>query len=378
MRNRKRITATAIILSVVILLVLSVTYNLKYNPELNGFYRILFGNRTVSGTVVPLDGGVRYRAVRYMDTVALTGGGQMMFVKKNGSLSGDHPLLSMSAPMLSASGKYLIVGDTEGTGVVIFANKKKIRSLQTEGKIYSVRINSNGYYLIISEEKGYKGLVTLYSNLGTEIYRWHSGDRNILDADIDYDGTSFKVALLDTDSGQAAGRILFFRTDAPEPVNEISSNSNLFCRLTCNRDHSLTALGDTALTKFSPNGQELWSVDYSDQTLLSADISSVDRLVVLRTAGEAADGRGGSALCVYNRNGKEKNVITFDGQGESMSVCDDIALILRNPKILVSDIDGSGVVDYSSGKDLKFVTVFQDKKHALAVSSGGYEILKIR
>ena len=376
--KKRRIVILSIILSVAIILLLSIAYNLKNSPELNGFYRMVFGERTVSGTVMPLDGGVRYHATTYLDTVALTGGGQMMFIKKDGSLTGDHPLLSMSAPMLSASGKYLIVGDTGGTTAMVFINKKKLLAVQTEGNIYSVRINSNGYFLIVSEEKGYKGLVSLYSPEGKEIYRWHSGDRHILDADVDYDGSSFKVALLDTDGGQASGKILFFQTDSPDPIVEIQSDTNLFCRLQCNRDHSLTALGDTALTKYSPSGQEMWTVDYSGKVLLSADISSVDRLVLLLTAQNSDDGDTGSELLVYNRNGKKKNSVPLNGQAEYMSLYDDTAVILTNPKIAVVDIYGSGAVEASLGKDLKFISIFRSENRALAVSSGGYEILKIR
>lgn len=377
MRNNKKLTVITVIVVIFIILLLSVAYNLRYSPEVNQFYRFLFGERTISGEVVPLDGGVQYRATTYMDTVALTGGGEMMFIKKDGKLTGDHPLLSMSAPILSSSGKYLIVGDTAGDNAVIFANKKKVLSKQTEGTISSVRINSNGYFLIISEEKGYKGMISVYAPSGDEIYKWHSGDRNILDADVDYDGSSFKVALLDTEGLNTGGMILFFQTNQADPIHEIHSDSNLFCRLQCNRDHSLTALGDTGMVKYSPSGQELWSVNFENQTLLSADISSVDRLVLMLTADEA-DGIGGSCLSVYNRNGKEKNTVAIEGQPDGMSVYDDTALILENPKIYVADVYGSGVLESSLGKDLKFISIFRNENRALAVSSGGYEILKIR
>ncbi len=378
LQKRKKVTTVSIIIAIVVILLLSVVYNLKNNPELNGFYRLIFGEQIISGEMTPLDTGVTYRTQGYIDTVAITSGGKITFVKKNGQgeEKGD---LSMNAPLFHSSGDYMIVGDTDGTSAVVFQDKKKVHSLKSEAPIFMVKINSNGYFIIVSEEKGYKALVTIYSPAGNEIYKWHSGDRNVLDADVDYDGTAFKVALLDTESGSASGKLLFFDIKKTEPIAEIPTEGNLVCSIKVNRDHSLTALGDQALSKYSPNGTLLWTVPFENRALLNADISSVDRLVIV-LASEENSGlyTDKSMIYVYNRNGKEKNVNEIEGQIESFSVAGDTAVGLIDKKIAVIDLFGSGNILLTPDRDIRSVTLFASEDRVLALSPAGYEVLKVR
>ena len=378
-KRKKRITCLTVILVIIILLLISLIYNIKHNPGFNALYRRFFGDQMVSGELTLLDSGVTYRTATYQDTVAITSGGEMMFVDINGNKTGDHPILSMSNPMLSVAGKYLIVADAEGKNAVVFENQKQTHTVTCEGTIFFARINSNGYFLTASEEKGYKALVTVYNPSGQEIYRWHSGDRNVLDADVDYDGKSFKVAVLDTDSGVATGRILFFDTSSPTPVHEVVSDTNLFCKINCNRDHSLTTLGDRAITMFGPNSAEMWSIDFGNKPVIAADISSMDRLIVVLSADENAGLHSDrSDMYVYNRDGVQKNSIRFEGQLDSFSVYDDTAVSILNREIAVTDVYSTGSIFLTPNRDLRSITVFDNEKRVLAVSAAGYEILNIR
>jgi len=78
----------------------------------------------------------------------------------------------MAQPTLVGSGDRCIAYDIGGTALRVFSGTQVIASIETDTTIVSASINQNGWFCVVTQGGGgLKGIVFVYDNTGTVVYR---------------------------------------------------------------------------------------------------------------------------------------------------------------------------------------------------------------
>lgn len=111
-------------------------------------------------------------------------------------------IVSITAPAVVSAGNRAAVYDVGGTVLRVGDTKGALTVLDQKNKIISVTMNDAGYLAVVTEETGYKGLVTVYNDDLEPVYRWHSGTNFVLRACVSPDcATMAALTLEETGSG---------------------------------------------------------------------------------------------------------------------------------------------------------------------------------
>lgn len=137
----------------------------------------------------PVKGGV---------AVANTTGLQVL--DKNG-VTAARSIVSLKSPALVSAGDRAAAYDVGGTALRVGDPQGNVTVLDQQNAIFSVTMNAGGYLAVVTEETGYKGLVTVYNDEFQPVYRWHSGSNYVLRACVSPDcGTMAALTLEETGS----------------------------------------------------------------------------------------------------------------------------------------------------------------------------------
>ena len=137
----------------------------------------------------PVKGGV---------AVANTTGLQVL--DKNG-VTMARSIVSMKSPALASAGDRAAAYDVGGTALRVGDPRGNVTVLDQSDAIISVTMNAAGYLAVVTEETGYKGLVTVYNEEFDPVYRWHSGTNYVLRACVSPDCQSMAALTLEESGG---------------------------------------------------------------------------------------------------------------------------------------------------------------------------------
>ena len=178
-------------------------------------------------------------------------------------------------PKMQKCGDYLLAYDKDGTEAVVFYKNKELYHIQAEHKIMNAKVNNAGYLAVISEQLGYRGMVTVYNRKGTAVYKVYSGEKYLLDADVQGNGRRLAVCQYDTASDTLTTGIQFYKLDEQEPYATADTGETVFTNLHFMNNGKLVAVGEKMVVGYSAsNGEESWEYSYDGASLQSFSVDS--------------------------------------------------------------------------------------------------------
>lgn len=112
--------------------------------------------------------------------------------------------VNIASPVMDADGKYLIIGEKNGSKLFLVCGTNVVWQTTVEGEISRVSVNKNGYVSIIVKNTTYKSVIITFNTDGREIFKYYlsstyaicsdiSADNKYLAiGDVDYSGTIVK------------------------------------------------------------------------------------------------------------------------------------------------------------------------------------------
>ena len=125
----------------------------------------------------------------------------------------------MNTPAIDVQNGRAVAYDISGNEVRVLSRTEIITSINTEGAIVSASINRNGWIAVCTQESGItRGVVTVYSNAGSEVYRVRMATGYVLSAAVSPDNRSVAILNLADDGS----RITFYNLNS-ENVDRVYS-----------------------------------------------------------------------------------------------------------------------------------------------------------
>lgn len=91
-------------------------------------------------------------------------------------------VVSVATPALTVSDTSAALYDVGGTLLRVGDSEGNLTTIQVADRIISAGMNASGWLAVVTEETGYKGLVTVYNAEMEAVYKWHSGTNYVLSA----------------------------------------------------------------------------------------------------------------------------------------------------------------------------------------------------
>ena len=209
-------------------------------------------------------------------------------------------VFSMDRPAIAVSEKYCVFYDAGGRELrYVNAKNESVRLDMGETAILSASVNDSGYLTVITEETGYKAVVTVYDSTLHRVFAWHSGSAYVHAAQVSPNDRTLAALCTDT----SGGRLQLFTLGSEEPSGSFASAGELFWDLRWLGRDTVCVLTEERLIFLDDGAQMTGEYAFADRWLLDYGFGDGFASVLL---GEHRSG-GSSLLVTVGANGREKS-----------------------------------------------------------------------
>lgn len=212
-------------------------------------------------------------------------------------------VVSYAAPAAFGADKAALFCDIGGTGCVYVTAAGESTVVKPEGEILSASLSAAGWFTLITEETGYKGLVSVYNAACELQYRWWSGTGYALKAVLSPNSRTLAVLSADMEGGY----VRFFELTSEEEQATAFFADELLFDLSFMDNDTVCALGQETVRFLASDGAERGSYPFGESYLMDYDLGSRDFV----------------ALFVSDyRTGERGRLITLDAAGRVLGTAE--------------------------------------------------------
>ncbi|MEQ2455701.1 DUF5711 family protein [Flavonifractor hominis] len=274
----------------------------------------------------------------------------------DGQVSVDKTV-SMTNPTVSVVGKNALIYDIGGQDLFVYSGQEESFSLsQSAGSsLLCASLNSSGWLIVVSQESGSKGTITVYDSTYSPQIQLRLSTRFVMDAVLSPDNKSMALLTMGLTDGTFESRVELYRLERteeeidPDWTCPVGSDAILDLRW----DNSgIWALGETGTYLVDPDGTLSSSYSYGGRYLKSFSLDgdgTVSLLLGKYRAGSASE------LVIVSSDGTERATLAIDEQVLSLSSAGRYTSLLTADRLDIYD------------QDLDLYTSLEGTKSALKV-----------
>ncbi len=306
--------------------------------------------------------------VAFLTTTAFT-------VIDKDSSSKSYPI-AMSEPLVHTEGEWAACYEIDSKEVTVFKEETQAYNIQTDNKIISAKVNKNGYLFAVTEKEGYNCECMVYNRSGEAIFKWDVSKSEFLDGDINSANNAIAISLASAGDKKLLGEVFLIDITTAEVINKETFDSEIFYSLNFNNNDTYTLLGNNSLTYFNSDGTKRWSYDFGKKTLVKADVSNHDTLVLaFSSSGTIVEGSS-TDIKVINRLGKVVAEKSYDGMIDAISRNDDCVALAFGKKIYVTNGKLRERKTIETDYSIKKMVIYEDNKHLFVLGNSGGKVIE--
>lgn len=249
--------------------------------------------------------------------------------------------VSIQNPVVDTVGNAALVYDAGGQSLFVYRDRAEVFSLSLEDgqQLLAASMNSQGWLVVVSQESGYKGIVTVYDNTFSPQIQLHLSSRFVMDAVLSPDSKSLALLTLGLSDNAFESRVDFYQLNRTEEETEpdwtcpVGGDVILAMRW----DNSgIWALGETSLSILSTDGTVTGSCNYGDLYLKGFSLDGDGTAVLLLgkfRAGTSAE------LWVVNADGETQAFLSIEEQVLSLSAAGRYVALLTADRLDIYNQD---------------------------------------
>lgn len=212
---------------------------------------------------------------------------------------------AMENPVLSAADAAAVVYDAGGQSLFLFRGTQEVFDLSLEGgaDLLSARVNDSGWLAVTAQQKGFKGVVTVYNAGGAPVVDIKISSTFVVDAALSPDCKTVAVVTMNQEGGVFESQVLFYPVDQKEPSARVSLGGATVLDLDYEQG-LLWVLGEDCVSAVPQDGSERRTYTFGRSYLKGCSF-----------------GGDGFALVLLGRYraGSANQAITVDGDGQVLS-----------------------------------------------------------
>ena len=185
-----------------------------------------------------------------------------------------------------------------------------------------------------SKGESWLSSVEVYNREGTSLHKWHCADWYLTDAALSADGKYLALAGVNASGGELTSAIIIQKVGSKEQIAEYVLSGNICLSLEYNNDGTLFAVGSSALTVVTDNGEHREDIAY-EGALAAYDVC-YDGGAVVCTSDEL-----GTTAKVVDARGRERCSYRVDSDVQNVSLSDEACVMLGDGILTAIRLDGT-------------------------------------
>ena len=296
---------------------------------------------------------------------------------KNGDYLWDYAIKTAS-PLIEAKGDRFAVADTENSIVASMSKKKQHYVIEFPTPITDITTNRKGFIGIISSEHGYRSILSVYDDYGTEHYKWYSGEGYITATAIHDNGKNLAVStLFASEDNSACTAIHFFDMKKPEPVAEVILKSEVAYKLIY-EGQKVYVLTDKGIYTFNKKGERKESYPFYGRSLHAFAFSDADEITVaLSRTDDTGSMLSGSEVLFLTKKLKVKGSSPVDFEVSVLDSKDGLAVVTGIRNLWLIKSDGKVKTKSTLKSDCEQILMFENQKGFATLSGSSACIYSI-
>ena len=353
-------------LAILLLLGLFILYDNRFNPSV---YRAIAGFYHKEITVTE---NVAFENENVPSSTAFRN--DLVYYSSSGlrSSSGWEYDLRFVNPKLQSSGGYLLAFDRGATEMAVFRNYKLAYSIKDTREIINAKVNRSGYTALVTKELGYRGKVTVYNKRGNEIYKFHSGEKYIMDADFSPDGKRMAVCMLDTSQDSFVSSVAFFNLKEDKPTVTYEDTQGSFTNVRYFSGNRVIAVGNKLTAGFDSSGQKVWDYEYHDAMLQSYSMNSNKAIVLgLRQHNQK--------IVILTADGKiYEYVCDTNAEVSKVDINENAVMAVTSRDVLFLNRKGFFIASQSFNRDIKDIHIGRSGIRGMVLYHSNFDFVKVK
>ena len=282
--------------------------------------------------------------------------------------------IAISAPQLHAKAEWSACYDTDSKEVTVFKASSQSYTIKTDNKIITAKINKNGYLFVATEKEVYNCECVVYNKKGEAIFKWDISKSEFLDGDINSSNNSIAISLASAGKSKLIGEVSLIDITTAEVVKKEKFDSEIFYTLNFNSNGTYTALGNSSLTYFNSDGTKRWSYEFNDRTLLKADVTNHDKMVLAFSSDSITKGKSTDVLLI-NRLGNVSAEKNYSGTIDTISQNDDSVALAFGKKVYITNDKLREKKTVEADSSIKKMVLYKDSKHIFVLGNSGGNVI---
>lgn len=284
--------------------------------------------------------------------------------------------IALSEPVIHAEDNYFVCYNKESFEADVYKEDALSYSVQTDNKIITAKVNKNGYLFVATEKEGYNCECRVFNRSGEAIFKWDVSKGEFLDGDINCSNNAIAISLATAGSEKLIGEVTLIDISNAKVINKESFDSTVFYTLDFNHNDTYTLLGNNALSYFNADGTQKWTYPFKDKTILKADTSNPDMIVVALSEPGIGMGVSETDVKVINRLGGVVEEKIYEDTISDISVSKSAIALAFGRKAIITNSSLKEKKEIESEFTINKVVLYNDNKHLFVLGGTGGEILK--
>ncbi len=261
--------------------------------------------------------------------------------------------IQMQNPILTVSGKYILISETGGKKISLYEDKKLLFSEKTEGNILTADLSPKGDVVCVTEKEYYKGQVVVFNKAGKKIFVWDSGSYSILDASVSKT-RKVAISLLSTDAG-ADSIIEIFNVDGKKLCKTEPFIDTIIFDVRFYND-KLLAISETKFMTLSLKGKIKKEYSFDNRRLQQYDFSDNG------IAGLLFDNLGTGEIVTLNSNAKVCGTLKTQDMPFSIDINSKLLAYNNGRQAVIANYNGKKILVSDCDADIKQVHITGDDR----------------
>ncbi len=179
---------------------------------------------------------------------------------------------SNAAPQLLTSDEYMMIYNIGGTTFQLYNSLSREYEESYAYPIGCAALGDSGAFLVTTRSMEYRSVVNVYNKNFSQIYRWYSPDKHVMDASFRDGDEEFVIAALGTrDDGICYSEIILCQTDREEKRAQFTLEDEIIYRARYTQDGGLVLIGGKAVYVYDSEMNRISEVSYGGYTPVMLD-----------------------------------------------------------------------------------------------------------
>ena len=339
------------------------------------FAGLIIGSRLLGTPEEPIpvnisDFGVCYQTAPYNNEILLLGGDGIRAVSTSGNTSWTISERSNN-PYMHIAGSYILLADLNGKTLSVYRGSAHLYTIKTGNTIKTAKVSSDGSSAVLTEEIGFKGLVTVYGSNGGEIYKWYSGEGYILD--IALSAKVLAVSQMLSNNDAASSSIFIIDIESGHTPASLTRDDEIISALKFSNGGRLIAVSTKEMLGIEKDGTVKFTISFGGRSLSTFNIDNDNNMVVALTGAQ-----NNIRLEMYNRDGRKRGECQINNDVRNISVSGDYILVNELRDVLKISPSGRRTEIHTANHDIKSLTLWKNHNYVWIMGSSQANIIKLK